>query len=61
MLSRPIILKVMCVALVASVVFPLGRMGYPYVAHDIGDLPYGAIQAIFTATLGMGIYAVFFV
>jgi hypothetical protein len=51
----------MCVALVTSVVFPLGRMVYPYVAHDIGDLSFGAIQAIFTATLGMGIYAVFFV
>jgi hypothetical protein len=61
MFSRPIIQKLMCVALVTSVVFPLGRMVYPYVAHDIGDLSFGAIQAIFTATLGMGIYAVFFV
>jgi hypothetical protein len=61
MLSRPIIQKLMCVALVTSVVFPLGRMVYPYVAHDIGGLSFGAIQAIFTATLGMGIYAVFFV
>jgi hypothetical protein len=51
----------MCVALVTSIVFPLGRMVYPYVAHDIGDLPFGAIQAVFTATLGMGIYAVFFI
>jgi hypothetical protein len=61
MLSRPIIQKLMCVALVTSVVFPLGRMLYPYVANDVGALPYGVIQAIFTATLGMGIYAVFFV
>ena len=61
MLSRPFIQTLMCVALVPSVVFPLGRMMYPYVAHDIGDLSFGAIQAIFTATLGMGIYAVFFV
>lgn len=61
MLSRPIILKLMCVALVASVVFPMGRMIYPYVAHDIGDVPFGAIQAVFSATLGFGIYTVFFV
>jgi hypothetical protein len=61
MLSRPVIQKLMCVALVTSVVFPLGRMVYPYIAQDIGDLSFGAIQAIFTATLGMGIYAVFFV
>ena len=61
MVGKPIVLKLMCVALVASVVFPLGRMVYPYVAHEIGDLSYGAIQAIFTATLGMGIYTVFFV
>ena len=61
MISKPIIQKLMCVALVTSVVFPLGRMVYPYVAHEIGGLSFGAIQAIFTATLGMGIYAVFFV
>jgi hypothetical protein len=61
MLSKPIVLKLLCVALVAAVVFPLGRMAHPYVAHDIGNLSFGAIQAIFTATLGMGIYAVFFV
>jgi hypothetical protein len=61
MLGKPIVLKLMCVALVASVVFPLGRMAHPYLAQDIGNLPFGAIQAIFTATLGMGIYAVFFV
>jgi hypothetical protein len=61
MLSKPLVLKIMCVAFVASVVFPLGRMAHPYVAHDIGNLSFGAIQAIFTATLGMGIYAVFFV
>jgi hypothetical protein len=61
MLNKPIIQKLMCVALVTTVVFPLGRMVYPYVAQDIGGVPFGAIQAIFTATLGMGIYAVFFV
>lgn len=61
MVNKPIVLKLLCVALVASLVFPLGRMIYPYVAHDIGHLPFGAIQAIFSATLGFGIYAVFFV
>ena len=61
MLSKPIIHKLLCVALVTSVVFPLGRMVYPYVANEVGSLSFGAIQAIFTATLGMGIYAVLFV
>ncbi|HXW27279.1 MAG TPA: hypothetical protein VEK73_21210 [Xanthobacteraceae bacterium] len=61
MLGKPLILKLMCVAMVTSVVFPMGRMVYPYVAHDVGDLTFGAIQAVFAATLGMGIYAVFFV
>jgi len=61
MVAKPLILKLMCVALVASVVFPLGRMVHPYLVHDIDNLSFGAIQAIFTATVGMGIYAVFFV
>ncbi|HYS48186.1 MAG TPA: hypothetical protein VEM36_05335 [Xanthobacteraceae bacterium] len=58
---KPIVLKLMCVALVASLMFPLGRMIYPYIAHEIGDLPFGAIQAVLSATLGFGLYAVFFV
>lgn len=61
MAHKPIVLKLLCVALVACLVFPLGRMAYPFIAHEIGDLQFGAIQAVLSATLGFGLYAVFFV
>ena len=61
MAEKPLLLKLMCVALVASVIFPLGRMVYPLVAQDIGDIPYGAIQAVLSASVGFGIYAALFV
>lgn len=61
MANKPIVIKLLCVALVASIVFPLGRAVFPYVAHEIGDLQFGAIEAVLSATLGFGLYAAFFV
>jgi len=59
--NKPLIIKVMCVALVASVMFPFGRMLFPYVANEVGDLEFGAIQAVLSTTIGFGIYAALFV
>jgi len=61
MAEKPLVLKLMCVALVASVVFPMGRMVYPLVTQEIGDIPFGAIQAVLSASVGFGIYAALFV
>jgi hypothetical protein len=61
MANQPIVIKLMCVALVASIMFPLGQMVFPYVATEIGDLPFSAIEAVLSATIGFGIYAAFFV
>ncbi len=61
MISKPLILKLMCVVLVASVLFPLGRAIFPYIANDIGDMSFSAIEAVLSASIGFGIYAVLFV
>ena len=60
MKANPTILKLMCVTLVVSIVFPLGRALYPYVANKIGPMPFDAIEAVMSATIGFGIYEWFF-
>jgi len=42
--------KIACVAVVVSVVFPLGRMLFPYVGDDLGSLSFSAIEAILATT-----------
>jgi hypothetical protein len=52
--------RLACVALVVSVVFPLGRLIFPFVADELGSLPFSAMEAIFSATVGFSLYATFF-
>ncbi len=52
--------RIACVALVVSVVFPLGKLVFPYLADDFGSMSFSAVEAVFSTTLGFGIYAVFF-
>jgi hypothetical protein len=52
--------RLACVALVVSVVFPLGVLVFPYVADDLGSLSFSAVEAVVSTTIGFGIYAAFF-
>jgi hypothetical protein len=52
--------RVACVALVVSVVFPLGRMLFPYVGGELGAMQFSALEAVVSTTLGFGIYTAFF-
>jgi hypothetical protein len=56
----PLITKLICVALVVSVVFPGGQMLFPVIGHSIGETPFGAIEAVVSTSLGFGLYAVLF-
>jgi hypothetical protein len=56
----PVITKLVCVALVVSVVFPVGQMMFPMVGQEIGETPFGAIEAVLSTSLGFGLYAVLF-
>ena len=56
----PLITKLMCVALVAAVMMPLGRDLYPYIEGAIGSLQFDAFEAVFSATLGFALYAAMF-
>ena len=60
MSSSSLINRLMCVALIVAVMFPLGRMLFPLIGHDIGETPFGAIEAVLSTSLGFGLYAILF-
>jgi hypothetical protein len=55
-----LIVKLLCVALVASIMMPAGRVLFPYVAGMIGSMQYEAAEAVVSATIGFGLYAAIF-
>lgn len=57
---HPLIVKLACVAVVVVIVFPLGMMLFPYIANEIGGMPFKALEAMVSATLGLGLYAALF-
>jgi hypothetical protein len=56
----PLITKLLCVAMVASIMMPLGRELYPYVETAIDSLKLDAVEAVLSATIGFAIYAAIF-
>ena len=45
--------KVVCTLLIAALVFSFGQMISPY--FDIGTLPFRAIEAVLSASIGFGL------
>jgi len=52
--------KLLCVALVAAVMMPLGQEVYPYLEDMIGSLPFDAAEAVLSASMGFALHAVMF-
>jgi hypothetical protein len=46
-----------CVGLVTAVVFPFGQQIFPMMASLIGQLQFGAIEAVVAAALGQSLHA----
>jgi hypothetical protein len=59
MIDQTIITRILCVALVAAVMLPVGHMLFPYVSGELSGLQFEAIEAVVSATAGFGIYAIF--
>ena len=59
MIDRPFLTKLLCIALVAAIMLPLGRMLFPYVDGDLSQMQFQAIEAVVSATLGFGISGIF--
>jgi hypothetical protein len=60
MMHHPLLTQALCVALIAALMMPIGRALFPYVGAETGALPFDAIEAVVTATLGYGVYAALF-
>lgn len=57
MIDRTLLMRLLCVAVVAAVMLPAGRMLFPYVSHELDGTQFQALEAVVSATLGYGIYA----
>jgi hypothetical protein len=60
MKNAPLVTRLLCVALVASVMMPVGRDVYPHIESLIGSLNFDVLEAVVSATLGFAIYAAVF-
>lgn len=59
MFDNAVVTKLLCVALVAAIVLPVGRILFPYISHEMTGMQFQAIEAVLSATLGFGIYSIF--
>ena len=60
MKRAPLITKLLCVALVASIMMPVGREIYPYLESLMDTLKFDAVEAVLSATIGFALYAAMF-
>ena len=58
MLDRAMLTRLLCVAFVAALMLPLGRLLFPYVSHELTGIQFQAIEAAVSATLGFGISSI---
>ena len=52
-MEHPVIRKVLCAALVGSLLLPVGSLLLPYLGIPV--LPFDVMEAVVSATLGFGI------
>jgi hypothetical protein len=52
--------RLACVGLVVCVVFPVGQMVFPEAVEAIGEFTFTSIEAVVTATVGLGLFEVLF-
>lgn len=57
MIDRTLITRLLCVAVVAAVMLPLGSVLFPYVSSELDGTQFQALEAVLSTTLGFGIYA----
>jgi hypothetical protein len=58
MIDRRLMIRLLCVALVAALMLPLGHMLFPHVSYELSGMQFQAIEAVISATVGFGISAI---
>jgi hypothetical protein len=59
MSKRPLIIRLLCVALVAAVMLPVGNVLFPYIDGQLSGTQFHALEAVVSTTVGFGIFAFF--
>lgn len=57
MFDRAMMTRLLCVALVAAVMLPVGNLLFPYVSGAMSGLQFQALEAVVSTTVGFGIFA----
>jgi len=58
MTDQSIIIRLLCVALVAAIMLPVGQAVFPYLGGELSGMQFHTIEAVISATVGFGIYGV---
>jgi hypothetical protein len=58
MIDRKLVIRLLCVALVAAVMLPAGHVLFPYVSDVLSGIQFQAIEAVISATVGFGLSAI---
>ena len=58
MIDRTLIVRLLCVAVVAAVMLPAGHVLFPYVSDVLSGMQFQAIEAVLSATVGFAISAI---
>ena len=57
-MDRKLIVKLLCVALVAAVMMPAGHVLFPYLSDVVSSTQFHALEAIVSTTVRLGISAI---
>jgi hypothetical protein len=58
MIDRELIIRLLCVTLVAAIMLPFGHIAFPFVSDLLSGIQFQAIEAVVSATVGFGISAI---
>ena len=59
MMDRSFLAKLLCIALVAAIMLPVGRVLFPYFSAELSQMQFHTLEAVVSATVGFGIYGIF--
>lgn len=57
---NPLVIRLMCVALIAALMMPMGEFIYPFLRGAMSSWEFSTFEAAFSATAGFLLYATVF-
>lgn len=57
MISRNLVVQLLCVGLVAAIMLPAGNLLFPYVSDALNGIQFRALEAVVSTALGYGLSA----